>query len=368
MAEAAPAPSASGPTQHVIVLLKNQHSELPATAADAGRRAQVTDSDQAPLVARAKSHGGKDFRQLHVANAFATAVPAAEAAALAADPSVAAVVPDKLIKAPSLDRDKPSKAAPGPVSNLVCPTDPSKPLLEPEALQVTHTASPTGTPQPRARHRHGRQGRPSSPTASTRTTPTSSGPTARTSSSTTRTSPATGPTRRPAGPRPSATPARSPPRAGRSTTCRTSSTRRTRCPPGCNIRVGGMAPGASLVGLKVFGRESAFNSSILAGASTTPSPTTTSTCSTSPSASNPFPDTSDDPIALFNEAAAAGRRHGRRQHRRRRRHQHDRLAGHDPPVIIAGGGTTIFRSYAQTTATRLPAAPTAHAAATRSRR
>ena len=31
MAEAAPSPSASGPTQHVIVLLKNQHSELPAS-------------------------------------------------------------------------------------------------------------------------------------------------------------------------------------------------------------------------------------------------------------------------------------------------------------------------------------------------
>ena len=107
---------------------EDQHSELPASAANAGRRAQVTNSDQAPLVARARSHGGKDFRQLHVANAFATAVPAAEAAALAADPSVAAVVPDKLIKAPSLDRERPSKAAPGPVSNLVCPTDPSKPL------------------------------------------------------------------------------------------------------------------------------------------------------------------------------------------------------------------------------------------------
>ncbi|HVC74243.1 MAG TPA: hypothetical protein VNC85_10765 [Mycobacteriales bacterium] len=139
VAEAAPSPSASGPTQHVIVLLKNQHSELPASAANAGRRAQVTNSDQAPLVARAKSHGGKDFRQLHVANAFATAVPAAEAASLAADPSVAAVVPDKLIKAPTLDRERPSKAAPGPVSNLVCPSDPSKPLTEPEALDLTHT-------------------------------------------------------------------------------------------------------------------------------------------------------------------------------------------------------------------------------------
>ena len=139
MAEAAPAPSASGPTQHVIVLLKNQHSELPATAATAGRRAQATDSDQAPLVARAKSHGGKDFRQLHVANAFATSVPASEAAALAADPSVAAVVPDRLIKAPARDDAKPSKSAPGPVSSQTCPSDPSKPITEPEALDLTHT-------------------------------------------------------------------------------------------------------------------------------------------------------------------------------------------------------------------------------------
>ena len=63
VAEAAPSPSASGPTQHVIVLLKNQHADVPASAANAGRRAQVTNSDQAPLVARAKSHGGKDYGQ-----------------------------------------------------------------------------------------------------------------------------------------------------------------------------------------------------------------------------------------------------------------------------------------------------------------
>ena len=38
-----------------------------------------------------------------------------------------------------MDREKPSKAAPGPVSDLVCPSDPSKPLTEPEALDLTHT-------------------------------------------------------------------------------------------------------------------------------------------------------------------------------------------------------------------------------------
>ena len=74
-----------------------------------------------------------------MANAFATAVPASEAAALAADPSVAAVVPDKLIKAPSLDRERPSTSASGPVSDVTCPSDPAKPLTEPEALDLTHT-------------------------------------------------------------------------------------------------------------------------------------------------------------------------------------------------------------------------------------
>jgi hypothetical protein len=43
-----------------------------------------------------------------------------------------------------------STAAPSTATSQICPTDPSQPLLEPEALQTTHTAfTDPGTPQAR---------------------------------------------------------------------------------------------------------------------------------------------------------------------------------------------------------------------------
>ena len=342
MAEAAPAPSASGPTQHVIVLLKNQHSELPASAATAGRRAQVTNSDQAPLVARAKSHGGKDFRQLHVANAFATAVPSAEAAALAADPSVAAVVPDKLIKAPSLDRERPSKSAPGPVSNVVCPSDPSKPLTEPEALDLTHTTEAqrisTGKGVRVAFLADGVD-----PNNADFIRPDGShvfidyqdfsgeGPFA------------------PTGGGEAFGDASSIAAQGRQTYDLANYVNPAHpLPPGCTIRVLGMAPDASLVGLKVFPAGGfAFNSSILEALDYAVTHDHVDVINES-FGSNQFPDTNDDPTAVFNEelvragivvTASSG-------------DAGDNNTIGSPassPGIISVGGTTMFRSYAQTT-------------------
>ena len=55
-------------------------------------------------------------------------------------------------------------------------------------------------------------------------------------------------------------------------------------PAGCNIRVLGVAPGASLIGLKVFGiSNSAFSSYFIQAIELTPSPPAP-TCSTSRSA------------------------------------------------------------------------------------
>ena len=223
-------------------------------------------------------------------------------------------MPDAMVTPPQAPARRPGARGAGtdpgnpttPQSGI-CPTDPAKPLLEPEALQTMHAAytdpsDPAGRRTwPRARASRSR----SSPTASTSTTPTSSAPTARTSSSTTRTSPARARTPRPAPPRRSATRARSPPRAARSTTSRRSSTRRTRCRRAATSRVRGMAPGASLIGMKVFGKaSSAFTSVIIQGIDWAVTHDHADILSES-FGGYPIPDTALDAITPFNDAAVA---------------------------------------------------------------
>ena len=111
-----------------------------------------------PLIAKAKHDGGTDIRALHVANAFAVTISSAGAADLAADPAVASVVADHQVAAtPAATPTAPAPAklaspqilAPtrAPAASTVCPSNPKKPLLEPEALQATHTAfSDSSTP------------------------------------------------------------------------------------------------------------------------------------------------------------------------------------------------------------------------------
>ncbi len=147
-AGAAPAPTTSGEQSPVIVILRNQHPELNARTAKAQRQS-TTRSDQAPLVDRAKRDGASNIKNFSVVNGFAARVSTAEAASLRADPSVAAVVPDRMVPIrPLTEADKaaikaqagPAAAPPDHVIPGTCPTDPGKPLLEPEALQSTQTA------------------------------------------------------------------------------------------------------------------------------------------------------------------------------------------------------------------------------------
>ena len=347
-AGAAPAPAASGPSQHVIVLLKNQHAELPATPATVGRRARATDADQAPLIARAKGKGGKDFRQLHVANAFATTVPATEAAALAADPAVAAVVPDRQVQRPTIDRGRPSKAAPGPVSSTVCPTDPSKPLLEPEALQLTHTADnnpavptaqkiatgrgvtvafladgvdPNNPDFIRADGSHvftdyqdfSGDG-PNAPTSGAEAFGDASGIAAQ----------------------------------GRQTYDLADFVNPAHpLPAGCTIKVLGMAPGASLVGLKIFPAGGfAFNSAILEALDWAVTHDHADVVNES-FGSNQWPDTNDDPTALFNEQLVAA---GVTVVASSGDAGSENTIGSpaSSPGVISVGATTMLRGYAQT--------------------
>ena len=123
----------SGP---VIVVLKNQHDDLRLNA-QGGLRTRTTRSDQSAIVADIKANGGTDIRQLVSVNAVAAHLSAAEVDRLRENPAVAEITPDAM-----LDVQPTGSGPQGPparLSSALCPSDPAKPLLEPEALAVTHT-------------------------------------------------------------------------------------------------------------------------------------------------------------------------------------------------------------------------------------
>lgn len=142
---------ASSATQSVIVVLHDQLSSTPPSKAHiSARKVKATSAQDAVLARLGKLGGTKPSNVKHFtsANAFSLTVTPAQAAALAADPSVAMVVPDKKIEVtvPQATAGATTvspkvvtpSATPAPGA---CPTDPSKPLLEPEALSDTNTAS-----------------------------------------------------------------------------------------------------------------------------------------------------------------------------------------------------------------------------------
>jgi hypothetical protein len=151
---AAPSPAAAAATspESVIVILRNQLTTIPPTRAHIGARRSQATGDQNSVLSRLIKHGGrKPTKVVHysAANALSLTVTPAQAAALAADPSVASVVPNVKISVPAVTSTPVAAQAKAKANATVvptpaagaCPTDPSKPLLEPEALTDTNTAS-----------------------------------------------------------------------------------------------------------------------------------------------------------------------------------------------------------------------------------
>jgi hypothetical protein len=347
--------------EHVVVLLKDQHDDLPAAVSTIAARVKATDADQAPLVALAENNGGTAIRQLHVANEFAVTISQAGAAALAAQPSVASVVPDEEIADPaaqqaaSTDSSSGTSSAPKafalkspPTSSTTCPTDPAKPLLEPEALQLTHDAFAN----------------PATPSA--QKIATGKGVTVafladgldidnpdflRADGSHVFTDYRDFSGEGPHAPTPGGEAfgdASSIAAQGRQVYDLSTFVNPAHpLPPGCTIRVLGMAPGASLVGLKVFPIGGfAFNSTILQALDWAVTHDHADVINES-FGSNQYPDTNNDPTAVFNEqlvragivvVASTGDS------------SFENTIGSpaSAPDVISVGATTQFRLYAQT--------------------
>ena len=136
---AAPALDGAASGGAVVVWLRSQHADLNLRTRGADRRAAAR-KDQASLVADIKSHGGTGILQLTAPSAVAATVSATEVARLRKDPLVKKIVPDGTVVV-STGAVTTNMAPPADLSTKLCPTDPSKPLHEPEALSDVHASS-----------------------------------------------------------------------------------------------------------------------------------------------------------------------------------------------------------------------------------
>jgi hypothetical protein len=126
----------------VIVILRDQLAGVPPARRAMTSRASAVAASQSSVVAQLQQTRARRVTSFATVNAFATRVSAAEALQLAAQPTVQAVVPDRTIRARKSGRSAQAAgaavgvnaAAAANISGDLCGT------LEPEALQLTQTA------------------------------------------------------------------------------------------------------------------------------------------------------------------------------------------------------------------------------------
>jgi hypothetical protein len=143
----ASAPERTSPAQlrnyNVILILRDQLPNLPAVRGARTARASALADAQAPIVSHLRASGASRIHQFELINAVAATVSPAEREALAAHPLVQAVVPERVITLPRR-ADMLAQAATGSggsgEDNTAASATPLCNTLEPEALQLTHTA------------------------------------------------------------------------------------------------------------------------------------------------------------------------------------------------------------------------------------
>jgi hypothetical protein len=337
----------------VIVVLKSQQHGRLATAASVKARASAQRALRRPLIASVGRSGGAVTHQFTVLNAFVAQVSNAERARLASDPSVASVVPDGLVTQSQPVSASPSSGTPSPGNPTtpqsgICPSNPAKPLLEPEALQTMHVAYSDPTiPQAQnlatgtgVRVAFFADGVDINNPDFIRADGThvfidyrdftGDGPNA------------------PTGGEEAFGDATDVAAQGRQVYDLANFVNPAHpLPPGCTITVRGVAPGASLIGIKVFGAGGAFGSVIVQGLDWAVTHDHADVLSES-FGDFTMPDTMRDLIKQFNDAAVQSGivvSQG----------SSDSGATAGPsepatdPLVMDSGGTTNFRHYAQTT-------------------
>src|SRR3954453_14059754 len=337
----------------VIVLLRNQHPRLLASASGARARAAIQARERAPMLKQIRRSGGRVSHQYRTLNAFAATVSKAEGARLAGNPAVAKIVPDEVVDQTAVQSQAQPGAAPpgsGPSTaphSQVCPTDPSKPLLEPEALQSTNTAF-TDRTRPQAQNLA--TGRGVRVAYFAQGTDINNPDFIRPDGSHVfidyRDFTAEGPN----APSPAAEAfgdASSVAAQGRQTYDLSTFVNPAHpLPPGCNIRVRGVSPGASLIGMKVFGEGGSFTSVIIQGLDWAVTHDHADILSES-FGGYAMPDTALDAVKLFNDAAVRSGITVSQGTNDSGATEGPTTPG-DDPLVLDSAANTNFRAYAQT--------------------
>lgn len=145
--------------QRVIIVLRDQLTGLPATARLVAQRTASVRAAQAPVVDALHEAGVAAVHSYTTVNALSATVSAAQERALRADPAVARILPDQVLPDPdTADNAAPAAGRATAVADAaatggraVCAPAGAKPQLNPEALQVTNTDSDTpGAPTARS--------------------------------------------------------------------------------------------------------------------------------------------------------------------------------------------------------------------------
>jgi subtilisin family serine protease len=136
-------------THRSIIIFKNQLSSVPATRPDAQLRVSDVHAAQSGVMSELTQVHAAHLKSYQLINAISATISTAEMTRLKANPAIAAVVPDAFRHFASLG-DGPGAAIPAGPATLrhgssrqaaastqqICPASPSQPLIEPEARTV----------------------------------------------------------------------------------------------------------------------------------------------------------------------------------------------------------------------------------------
>ena len=89
-------------TDHVIVVLRAQPAATASPGTAAESRSRAIDATQAPLIAELHQTAATSVHTYSLVNALSATVSPGEATRLAANPAVAEVIPDSLVRGPDV--------------------------------------------------------------------------------------------------------------------------------------------------------------------------------------------------------------------------------------------------------------------------